>query len=189
MDLCERLQRRFPYIDFRRFVEQAASARGRDVEIMSAALNFRPTEFDAALVSWVARPRLYWKDWDVDWPANAQIHQTREREVVWWPPVRGACSDWLKQGSRWHGEAENRTDHSELSCAGFQGSVHPHNHTGSTAATRRSSPDGEPAASLHLQRSSGTPTAFMMPQEVFGRARYTSASSFWDFRRTTPWLR
>ena len=88
-------------------MEQVASARGRDVEIMSEALNLRPTEFDAALVSWVARPRLYWKDWEVEWPGNAQIHQSREREVVWWPPGRGACSDWLKQGSRWLGEAGN----------------------------------------------------------------------------------
>ena len=56
LDFCERLQRRFPYIDLRRFVEQVVSARGRDVEIMSEALDLRPTEFDAALVSWVARP-------------------------------------------------------------------------------------------------------------------------------------
>ena len=108
VDLCERLQRRFPYIDCRRFVEQVASARGRDVEVMSKALALRPTRFDAALVSWVARPRLYWSDWEISWPTAAQCHQTREREVVWWPPVRGACSEWLRQGSRCQGEAMNR---------------------------------------------------------------------------------
>ena len=57
-DLFERLQGRFPYIDFRRFGVRDASTRGRVVEIMSKAVDLRPTEFDVALVSWVSRPRL-----------------------------------------------------------------------------------------------------------------------------------
>ena len=108
IEVMERLQRRFPYVDFRRFVEQVASARPTDVEVMSSALGLRPTEFDAALVSWVARPRLYWTDWEVTWPSDATAYTTNDRTVINFSPVRTSCKDWLRQGSHWQGEATGR---------------------------------------------------------------------------------
>ena len=108
VDLGVRLQLRFPYGNSLGFGVQVASARGQIAEIMSKAVDLRPAEFDATLVTWVARPQRPWCDWVIAWPAIAQSQQTREREVVWWPPGRGACSEWLRQGSRWQGEAKTR---------------------------------------------------------------------------------